>query len=340
MKLIVCPLIFATLVTFNVPEVHAHHSMSYFDLEQQIAIEGVVTKVHWVNPHVYIFIDQTTDTGEAVSWGIEGLGPAAMRRLGWAKSTIRLGEALTVNGNPAKNPDNNSIYPSTIYQGGHKVFDGQKFFAIALSGGDTPQTTTTSLDGTWTTQLALPLVPFMVGTELQELTEAGAAAVAQWNELTMNPGANCTQIVSPLVMIIPDVKQITTGDGVIVIVGDYDGAQRTIHMDVATHDGASASSQGHSIGRWEGDSLVIDTTYFASHVLGNGWGLPSGSQKHLIERLSINDGGKSLTYHFELSDPEFLVSPLTGGTDWTYSPDLKFMVEECDLESARRFLEN
>ena len=73
--------------------------------------------------------------------------------------------------------------------------------------------------------------------------------------------------------------------------------------------------------------------------MGNGSGVPSGSQKHLIERLTINADGKSLSYHFELSDPEYLASPFTGDTDWTFSPDVEFITDECNLESARRFVE-
>ena len=326
-------------LTLLTPVLHAHHSTAAFDTEQVITIEGIVTRVQWVNPHVYIYIDQTTENGEIVNWEIEGFGPASMRRMGWTRNTLNLGDSLTVSGNPPKNPGSHSIYPQTMQQGDNILFSGQAFFTLALSGGATPEISTNSLDGIWTTQLATSLIPFLSGTDLHDLTEAGAAAVAGWDEPTMNPAINCTQMASPFFMIIPDAKRITTNESVIMMTGDYDSAVRTIHMNVTSHDGASSSSQGHSIGRWEGDNLIIDTTHFAPHAMGNGSGVPSGSQKHLIERLTINDDGKSLSYYFELSDLEFLASPFTGDTDWTFSPDVEFITDECNLESARRFVE-
>ena len=319
--------------------VQAHHSTAIYDTQQEIAVEGVVTGLRWANPHVYIYLDQTTDSGEVFNWEIEGYGPGAMRKMGWSRDSITIGDTLTVNGNPARNPRNKSLYPQTILYAGNTLFDGRQFFAQALSGV-TPETATDGLGGTWSTLLAQSLIPFLAGEGEVDLTEEGVAAVARWDEQTMNPGISCTQLVAPPMMIMPDGKRITLGNETITIEGDYDGIVRTIHMNVITHEGASPSPQGHSIGRWEGDSLVIDTRHFSDHIMGNGWSVPSGSQKHLMERLTLNEDGKSLTYHFELMDPQYLASPITGDTSWSWDPVLQFMVDECDLGSARRFLEH
>jgi len=48
---------------------------------------------------------------------------------------------------------------------------------------------------------------------------------------------------------------------------------------------------------------------------------------------------RSLTYRFELTDPEFMTAPLTGSVQWKYGTNTDFLVEECDLRNARRFLE-
>jgi hypothetical protein len=61
--------------------------------------------------------------------------------------------------------------------------------------------------------------------------------------------------------------------------------------------------------------------------------------KHLVERLTLDEGGTSLTYSFELTDPEFLVAPVSGRVQWSHRPDLDFEPQECDLETARRFIE-
>ncbi len=109
-------------------------------------------------------------------------------------------------------------------------------------------------------------------------------------------------------------------------------------MDVASHDGAAVMYQGHSIGWWEGDVLVVDTTHFSDHRNGNARGIPSGSQKHLVERFELNPDRTSLTYRFELEDPEYLAAPVTGELVSTYRPDIEFTPVPCDVENAHRFV--
>ena len=55
---------------------------------------------------------------------------------------------------------------------------------------------------------------------------------------------------------------------------EFEGIERIVHMGAESHDGAAISLQGHSIGRWEGDTLVVDTTHFAEHRVGNAMGVP------------------------------------------------------------------
>ncbi len=194
-----------------------------------------------------------------------------------------------------------------------------------------------SLDGTWATLLKLDVVMRFAQPELP-LTDAGAAALASFDYRTMDPEIDCVSNPAPLAMVEPDIKRIATGNGVISIGGGW--SERTIRMDASSHGGASPAVQGHSIGRWEGSTLVIDTTHFAAHRTGNAYvGVPSGPMKHLIERLTLDEGGTSLTYRFELTDPEFLAAPVSGQVQWSHRPDLEFERQECDLEIARRFID-
>jgi hypothetical protein len=172
------------------------------------------------------------------------------------------------------------------------------------------------------------------------MTPKGAAAAKRFDERKMHPGAQCVPNPAPVLMITPDLKRITKGDGVILIDGEFDGAQRTIHMNLSTHDGARASIQGHSIGRWEARTLVIDTTRFADYALGNGYGLPSGARKHLVERLTPAADGRSLTYHFEMTDPEYLAVPVKGDVQWVFRPNVNYAPLKCNLENARRYIEH
>jgi hypothetical protein len=168
----------------------------------------------------------------------------------------------------------------------------------------------------WVVPLAAALFTAPICTRAMQSPSPGNK---HFDEKKNHPGANCVPYSAPVFMITPDLKRITKGDGVILIDGEFDGARRIVHMDVSTHDGAPVSLQGHSVGRWEGKTLVIDTTHFTDNAVGNAYGLRSGARKHLVERLTP-DGHGALTYHFELSDPEFLAAPVAGDVQWVSAP--------------------
>ena len=318
---------------------HAHHSQAMFDMSRVVNLEGVVTRFEWANPHVYIFFDQTTPDGQRVEWKIEAVGPGPLRRLGWSRDTLAPGDRIAITGNPDRDEGTGLVNLLSLHKGANVLFDSQGLLGVLATAGDAPPVGTASLDGTWATLLAMEvIVPLGIAPKgALELTSAGTAALDRYDERTMSPALECIPQPAPFLMYVPDLKRITTTDEVITIAGEYDAAERTVHLNVANHDGATPSLHGHSIGRWEGETLVIDTAAFADHRIGNALGVPSGSEKRLIERLTRNEDGLSLTYQFELSDPEFLAAPVTGEVRWVYRPNSQFEPEECNRENARRF---
>jgi hypothetical protein len=80
----------------------AHHSFSAeYDSKKPVKLKGVVTKVDWMNPHVYFYMDVTDDSGTA-NWGFEMGPPNGLERSGWTKNTIKIGDEVTVDGTLAK----------------------------------------------------------------------------------------------------------------------------------------------------------------------------------------------------------------------------------------------
>jgi hypothetical protein len=325
------------LVVLMPPYSQAHHSSAMYDDKQTVTVEGTVSKFEWSNPHVYIYLKQMSG-GQTFDWEIEASPPSILGRLGWTRDTLHVGDAITVVGRPARDAGKRSLLPNEIRRGDTMLFD-RKGELVRLANADTTSshsTTDAGLNGIWVTLLALKVAE-QLDPEKLSLTAAGTAALKGFDEKKMHPGANCIPNPAPVFMITPDLKRISQGDGAIFIDGEFDGAQRTIHMNVSTHDGAAASIQGHSIGRWEGNSLVIDTTKFAYYALGNGYGLPSGLKKHLVERLTPGADSASLTYHFEMTDPEFLAAPVQGDVQWVFRPNLKYAPLKCDPDNAKRF---
>ncbi len=113
------------------------------------------------------------------------------------------------------------------------------------------------------------------------------------------------------------------------------GAERMIFLDGRSRPPVEEiSQQGHSIGWWEDDTLVVETTNFTEIIYG---AIANGSGKRLIERFTLSEGGKDMNYSFVMEDPEYLVGEVSGGHRYIYRPELGFEGLDCDLEIAQRF---
>jgi hypothetical protein len=81
----------------------AHHAFAAeFDRDKPVTLVGKVTKIEWVNPHTWIHMDVTDKSGKVVTWRVEGGAPNALMRRGWNRNSIKIGEAITVEGFLAK----------------------------------------------------------------------------------------------------------------------------------------------------------------------------------------------------------------------------------------------
>jgi hypothetical protein len=86
----------------------AHHSFAAeFDRDQPIELKGIVTKIEWTNPHVWVYMNVRDEaTGEMVNWGVELGPPHLLQRSGWRGDTLSIGTQITVNGSRARNGSN------------------------------------------------------------------------------------------------------------------------------------------------------------------------------------------------------------------------------------------
>jgi Family of unknown function (DUF6152) len=109
--------------------VSAHHSFAAeYDNNKQVTVKGVVQKVAWVNPHAYVYIDVTDDNGKVTTWAFESLSPNALARQGWSRTSLKVGEMVTVNGYPAK--DGKPLADGSVHANSRLITtaDGRKVF--------------------------------------------------------------------------------------------------------------------------------------------------------------------------------------------------------------------
>jgi hypothetical protein len=93
----------AGLATPVMPVV-AHHSLyAVFDENQSVTLKGVISKVEWVNPHVYLHLDVADETGKVSPWSIETFPPGTLRRAGLTRDKLGYGQTVTLLGYAARN---------------------------------------------------------------------------------------------------------------------------------------------------------------------------------------------------------------------------------------------
>ena len=82
-------------------QIVAHHSVfAVYDINESVTIEGVITEIWFKSPHIRVFVEVTDAEGNKIVWNTHGHNPSALRRRGWVRDTLNVGEKITMSGDP------------------------------------------------------------------------------------------------------------------------------------------------------------------------------------------------------------------------------------------------
>jgi hypothetical protein len=103
----------------------AHHSFAaQYDSKDLMTLKGVITKVEWTNPHIYFYIDVKDESGKVTNWGLEGYPPNTLKRTGFPREILKLGETITVTAYRAKDGSSTGAGREVTFSDGSKKFAG------------------------------------------------------------------------------------------------------------------------------------------------------------------------------------------------------------------------
>ena len=114
-------LLITMLVSFGIPA-WAHHSFSaVFDADSPVEANGTVSKVEWRNPHAWIYIDVEGEDSKVVNWAFEIGSPNGLRRRGWSRDTVKVGDVISVSGYRARDGSNRANVASITLADGREM---------------------------------------------------------------------------------------------------------------------------------------------------------------------------------------------------------------------------
>ena len=323
----------------------AHHSSTtFYDYDNFIEFEGEVTRVLWRNPHVQFSIMRTMEDGTREEWLADSASVNSLQRGGFDQQLVSPGDVVRVYGPVSRQGLKairavNLMLPSGeeyLMMAGQGVGFRWSEDARQVRGARLPVPEATAGD-------AEPEGIFRVwspGTNIRTLeraamrplalTESALARRDAWDPLVDDPGLTCTRQGMPGIMMNPFPIEFTEGDGVILLRTEEWDVERTIHMDPATEPQGESSHLGFSAGRWEGNTLVVETNRI-SWPYYDDRGTPQSPDVRVVERFTLSGDATRLDYVQTATDPANFREPLVDEFFWVWVPGEEVKPYECAL---------
>ena len=291
----------------------AHHGFAvHYDPNSPVRIEGTVVSFDFRNPHSSLTIEARDEAGAAVLWTCEMASRGQLSRRGVTEESFQPGEAIIVEGVAARRDPLGCEFGASTHADG-RVFTGRTLdnrrtrFNLHFAG-ENPGTVT----GNWIRKR------FPGGGRQDRydhlFTPEGARVHADYDEVVDSPVLRCSPS-SPLKLWDQPghTVEIRAEGGNLVIQAEFMDSVRVVDMGATEHPSdVEPSTLGHSIGRWEGEVLVVETARFESGVLlPNGAGILNSPKLKFTERLSVNEEG-DLLVDWTAEDPVYFTGLVTG----------------------------
>jgi len=328
---------------FSTLTARAHHSFApHFDASKPISISGTITEFEARNPHSYLHVAAIDANGKTQEYVCESHGVTQLTRNGITPEMLKVGTQVRVQGSLSRHSEYMCFFDHVELADGRVLDVNGPTGAQARAVAALP--TRKDVFGTW---LLAPIPNRSTSGPqpmIQSLTPAGLKAVAAYNPFKDDPTFRCDPVAIRRVWGAPATPlEIVKQGSDILLHHEWMDVRRIVHMDTKEHpkDGPR-TSLGHSIGHFEGDTLVIETANYSAGVLNQYVEQPGQPTKGLlhsaaltsVERLHVDAARQRLVVEIDLADPEFFTRPFDRATYEYAASDLSIQPFNCSPEGV------
>ncbi len=305
----------------------AHHSYVEFDQQSTVEIEGTLVAALWQNPHSRL----TVAVADGTRWDIESSAVNGLRRAGAPLELYAVGTKVKVAGWPSTRAASRLFGTNLLSAGGEELIlfrapprwgttaFGTERVAMAPSVSGSSEKT---IFRAWGSAYARPGVPddpdaspAALWRVPLPLTDAARQALAGFDPVKYMMSLGCGGKGMPEIIGVPAVTDfVDRGDSILMRIEEFDTV-RTIHLNSRENPRAQPKTLlGYSTGRWEGDTLIVETgSVGAPHLRP---GVPLGPDASFVERFTPSPDGKRLNYTIVMTDPYSLTQPVEQKRSW------------------------
>ena len=329
------------ILIFSVPlSVYGHHSASEFDRSVVTEFDGEVLSVSWRNPHILLEVATTDEGGREIIWNVEGAAVSAQRRHGVTSGLIQVGDQVRIAGAASTRRPGYMIVDHLLLPNGVELLVGAnreaRWSDTAVGGNpwsvDPEKAAVAQGQGIFRVWSRDVRPWYFRPVDQYQLTESALAAAAEWNEFEDNPLLDCTAPGMPALMGNPYPMEFVERDGVLKLRFEEFDAVREIHLAAGpTEADVPASPLGYSVGRWDGDTLLV-TTSKINWPYFDRVGVSQSAAVEVHESFRVVENGNRLEYDMTVTDSPTLVEPFLWHGRWAWRPGEEVNRYDCTLE--------
>ena len=309
----------------------AHHSTrAIFDRSQPTEVEGTISSVFWRNPHIGLTLLVENEAGETEEWEIEGGTFNDLQRSGFDTQTVAIGDRVRIVGASSRRGLNELYLDRLLSPVGEELMSsGVRTTDVSGSPGPENLSAPTGIFRVWVFGGTLHGL-----REPLSVTPVAEAARAAWDPFTDDPSHRCQAPGMPNAVLNPyPLEFVDQGEQIVQRIEEWD-AVRTIHMSAdpsADPAGqAEASPLGYSVGRWEGNTLVVETANIDYPLLDDS-GTPMSPAVRVVERYALSEDDTRLDLELTATDPPNLAAPAVWTAGWDWGPGVQVRPFECTV---------